>query len=201
MSSHKLIFPWSLSSPWSAHTNHTYLVPGATLVQTAMGWNIRIVYTVRSVANAHHIQERYSYRGTIDNTSANVLIPSIPWWGTTKPLRHCFRFDKVPGLTLLVPHYCFVCVFFTLNRSFYPSASSTTSVRADSSILEEIQVMWSQGYATEIATYAISTAVGNAMPCHHTGYDRQHDIHILWNRETQGNNKKHENTAVHCTCT
>ena len=39
-----------------------------------------------------------------------------------------------------------VCVFFT----FYPSTSSTTSVRADSSILEEIQVMWSQSYATEI---------------------------------------------------
>ena len=26
-----------------------------------------------------------------------------------------------------------VCVFFTLNRSFHPSTSSTTSVRADSS--------------------------------------------------------------------
>ena len=44
----------------------------------------------------------------------------------------------------------YVCVFFTLNRSFYPSTSSTTSVRADSPILEEIQVMWSQSYATEI---------------------------------------------------
>ena len=43
-----------------------------------------------------------------------------------------------------------VCMFFTLNRSFYPSTSSTISVRADSSILEEIQVMWSQSYATEI---------------------------------------------------
>ena len=38
-----------------------------------------------------------------------------------------------------------VCVFFTINRSFSPSTSSTTSVRADSSILEDIQViMWSQ---------------------------------------------------------
>ena len=42
------------------------------------------------------------------------------------------------------------CVFFTLNRSFYPSTSCTTGVRADSSILEEIQVMWSQSYAAEI---------------------------------------------------
>ena len=32
----------------------------------------------------------------------------------------------------------------------YASTSSTTSVRADSSILEEIQVLWSQSYATEI---------------------------------------------------
>ena len=36
-----------------------------------------------------------------------------------------------------------VCVFFTLNRDFYPSTYSTTSVRADSSILEEIQALWS----------------------------------------------------------
>ena len=43
-----------------------------------------------------------------------------------------------------------VCVFFILNRSFYPSTSSTISVRDDSSILEEILVLlWSQSYATE----------------------------------------------------
>ena len=44
------------------------------------------------------------------------------------------------------------CVFFTLNRSLYPSTSSTTSVRALSTILErlEIQALWSQNYATEI---------------------------------------------------
>ena len=43
-----------------------------------------------------------------------------------------------------------VCVF-TLSRSFYPSTASTASVRADSPILEEIQVMWSQSYATRDA--------------------------------------------------
>jgi len=32
------------------------------------------------------------------------------------------------------------CVFFTFNRSFYPSTSSTTSVRADSSILERYKL-------------------------------------------------------------
>ena len=30
-----------------------------------------------------------------------------------------------------------LCVFFTLNRSFYPSTSNTTSVRAESSILQK----------------------------------------------------------------
>ena len=43
-----------------------------------------------------------------------------------------------------------VCVFLTLNSSFYPSTSCTTSVRAGCPILEETQVMWSQCYATEI---------------------------------------------------
>ena len=43
------------------------------------------------------------------------------------------------------------CVFFTIiNRSFYPSTSGTTSVRAVSSILEEVQLLWSQRHATEI---------------------------------------------------
>ena len=48
---------------------------------------------------------------------------------------------------------CFFCSLGTaLNRSFYMSTSSTTSVRADSSalLIEEIQVLWSQSYATEI---------------------------------------------------
>ena len=60
--------------------------------------------------------------------------------------------------------------FFTSNRPFYPSTSSTTSVRADYSILEDIQVMWSHSYATEMpgttlprTRYAVSSAVGNAM--------------------------------------
>ena len=37
---------------------------------------------------------------------------------------------KPPG----TPYNIYMCVFFTLNSSFCPSASSTTSVRADSSI-------------------------------------------------------------------
>ena len=40
--------------------------------------------------------------------------------------------------------------------------------------------------------YAVSTAAGNAMPCHHTGYD-SHDIHIIWIRETKANNQRENN--------
>ena len=40
-----------------------------------------------------------------------------------------------------------------------------------------------------VATYAVSTAVGNAMASYYSSrYDR-HDIHILLNRETKGNNQ------------
>ena len=40
-----------------------------------------------------------------------------------------------------------VSVCFTFNRSFYPSTSRTSSVRADSPILGGIQALWSQTYA------------------------------------------------------
>ena len=61
-----------------------------------------------------------------------------------------------------------MCVLFTLNRSFYPSTSSTTSARANASILEEMQVMWSQSYAKSILEY-VATYAGaqqRAMQCH-----------------------------------
>ena len=57
--------------------------------------------------------------------------------------RGCFVLWFACSFPLLgSPYYVYtifrylVCVFFTLNRSFYPSTSSKTSVRADSSILE-----------------------------------------------------------------
>ena len=45
----------------------------------------------------------------------------------------------------------YVCVFFTLNRYFCPSTSTTTTVRDESSILERCEFCgrWSQNYATE----------------------------------------------------
>ena len=58
--------------------------------------------------------------------------------------------------------YVCVCVLH-IKPLFIPvDIQHTTSVRADFSILEEIQVLWSQSYATEIlyvATCAVSTAV------------------------------------------
>ena len=45
---------------------------------------------------------------------------------------HIVCMVEVWAFTKLVDN---VCVFFTLNRSFYPSTSNTSSVRADSSTL------------------------------------------------------------------
>ena len=107
-----------------------------------------------------------------------------------------------------------LCAFFALYRSFYPSTSSTTSVRADSQILIRGTIVnrtyghtktylvriylpffthniWSYSlWAPVIESYklcghkttpqrsyivVIGTRVDNAMPSHHTGYER-HDI-------------------------
>ena len=80
-----------------------------------------------------------------------------------------FRLPTIFGRMTGVLH-----VFFTSSRFFYPWTSRTTSVCVDSPIdyPREIQIMWSQNYATEI------------LRCHvpvcsmHSGYDR-HDIRIL----------------------
>ena len=46
-----------------------------------------------------------------------------------------------------------------------------------------------------VATYAVSTAVVNAMPCHHIIYDG-HDIHHLCKRETKRNNQREDKNKV-----
>ena len=83
-----------------------------------------------------------------------------------------------------------VCAFFALNRSFYPSTSSTTRVCADSSILERylVHVKWPQKLRHRCITllrtrYVVST-VNNVMACYHTGYDR-YDIHMPKNRDNK----------------
>ena len=48
--------------------------------------------------------------------------------------------DTYADQTALLFPFRVVYVFFVLNRSFYPSTSSTTSVRADSSTLERCKV-------------------------------------------------------------
>ena len=66
-----------------------------------------------------------------------------------------------------------MCVFFTFNRSFYPSKSSTISARADSSILEETSSLVTKlrhrdNTLARTSYTEITAAVGNAMSCHHT---------------------------------
>ena len=66
-------------------------------------------------------------------------------------------------------------VFFTLSRSFYPSISSTTSIRADSSILEDIQVIYVvtklRHRDTTVSCCAVSKSRQCNGMCHRTGYD------------------------------
>ena len=86
---------------------------------------------------------------------------------------------------------CVTRVLVRLNRSFYPSTSSTISVRANSSILESSVA--EKSYATEILLIHCSAVsrVENAMPCHDTGHDR-HDIRILWEGENKINHRTHK---------
>ena len=53
-------------------------------------------------------------------------------------------------------------VLFTLNCSFYPSTSSTPSVRADYPP-REIRALWSQNHDTEILHCSAESRVDNAM--------------------------------------
>ena len=57
-----------------------------------------------------------------------VLVVNTKWVISFRPTK--FRVRGGQGSN--------ACVFFTLNRPFYPSTSSTTGARADSSTLEEI---------------------------------------------------------------
>ena len=69
-----------------------------------------------------------------------------------------------------------LCVFFTLNRSFYPSTAHPVSVP----ILpptREIQALWSQNHDDrDLLLCSAVSKVDSAMTCHRTGYDR-YDIH------------------------
>ena len=61
---------------------------------------------------------------TIAGKYPSIVDSHVPWY-------------LIPGTWYLVPgtwYLVFMCGFFTVNRSFYPSTSRTTNVRADSSI-------------------------------------------------------------------
>ena len=100
---------------------------------------------------------RYFYPSTSSTTtsvradSSILLIEEIQvlLWSQSYATE-ILRCHVLYAVSTAVSGQCNVCVFFTLNTSFYPSTSRTTSVRADCSILEETQVPWSQSYVTEI---------------------------------------------------
>ena len=64
----------------------------------------------------------------------------------------------------------YMCVFFTLHHTFYPSTSSTTSVRADFSILESYKLGGDKTTPEILHCYTVNEA-NSAMACHHTGCD------------------------------
>ena len=78
----------------------------------------------------------------------------------------------LPGSTVVPFFQVDMRVFFTLNRSFYLSTSSTPSVRADSSSYIEIYKLWSHNCDRD--TYSSPTSqcckreyqVDHATPCH-----------------------------------
>ena len=126
-----------------------------------------------------------------------VHCPSAVWFVSLLSVFSCFFYVSFCLLSLIY-RICMSCLSYVYvlhieNRSFYPSTPSITSVSADSSILEEIQVLRSQS-ATEIlllykqqyvATYAVGTAaVANELPCHHTRYatGMTYTFYQVWNR-------------------
>ena len=63
-----------------------------------------------------------------------------------------------------------MCVFS--HRLFHPStASSTTTIRAESSKFIEIQLLWSRSFATESEHRMVTAVVDNAMSGHRTIID------------------------------
>ena len=102
-------------------------------------YNINMVSIIRRVASSGIIAIIW-FSGKVESES-----PAPPLWtGAALGLER-------DGVLLIIFDAVFdapplraggACVSFTLTRSFYPSTSSTTRVRADPSILDEIQVLW-----------------------------------------------------------
>ena len=73
-----------------------------------------------------------------------------------------------------------VCVFFTLNRSFYFLLVDIQAHPVSTLILRprEIQALRSQNYDTKMLHHNAVKGVDDALPCHRTGIDR-HNIRKL----------------------
>ena len=91
------------------------------------------------------------------------------------------------------------CVFFTLNRSFYPPTPSTTSVGADSSILEKHKFCGHNTTPQRYYTVYAASRVDIAMACHRAGYDRTTHTHYMKKKKRKkqkANKKKSEKSVV-----
>ena len=92
----------------------------------------------------------HSARLDLDTGSSDRIIVVLYSPQASVGMKKLRKFLEYYPPSPLKNHSLCICVFFPLNRSFYPSTSSTTRVRADSSIVEETQVLWSQIYTAEI---------------------------------------------------
>ena len=95
------------------------------------------------------------------------------------------------------------CVLFALNRSFYPSTSSTPSPQSVSvfvPILRPREIPGTSSVATARLINTTEQGVDSATPCHRTGYDK-HNIHthasstrIRWKLKERRTNAKERKT-------
>ena len=103
----------------------------------------------RARTSRGELQPRYSL-AQVRSCRFGIWSSGVLGWMPSYEKGEYLHVIALSTLCLLHPRYVtmwYLCVFFALNRSFYPSTSRTTSVRAaDSSILllllsEEIQVL------------------------------------------------------------
>ena len=153
---------------------HPYYVPGTWYLSRR-----RMIAGARSIDRTTAAPSEAVHAHTTPATLRNDCEWSLYWF---LPHCRCVLCNCVDLMlcVLLEPqsrfgdtrlHFQVVCpengtaVLKGLNRSFYPSTSSTTSVRANSSILRverDIQLLSSQNYATEILQYVATYEVNKA---------------------------------------
>ena len=158
-----------------------------------MAWSVFRFFPKTSVGfsrfepnKAKNETEQFSVGFSVGSSRRFLVKPNemvSVWKGSISLGWHDVRYDRICVSV--------ACVCFHVKPFFLPVDIQQNQCLCRFFNTKEIQVLWSQTYATEIlnaATYPVSTALGNAMPCDHTWYNRN-DIHILWNRKTKGDNE------------